>query len=296
MSRVRKLSSDPLAAISRDDLLASFGLAAWRGTALAALFAPAARGFARKVRAFDDEVGAHGLSAGGAWLVRRMAGGLQVAGRSHLPVRGPLLVLANHPGMTDTVALFASLRMRPDLRVIAQDRPFLRALPNVAAHIDFVDGGERSRSQALRAGVRHLREGGALLTFPAGAIEPDLAAAGPARAAAALAGWSGSFALFARAVPETRIVPAVVSQVISRAATHSPLTRLRRAPADREQLAVTLQILWPRYRRLPARVAFGAAVQAGAFGDAAALREAVVAEARALMESPPTAWEEAGLD
>ena len=54
-------------------------------------------------------------------------------------------ILANHPGMTDTVALFTSLASRPDLRVIASDRPFLRALPNVARQLIFLpdeeDGG-----------------------------------------------------------------------------------------------------------------------------------------------------------
>ena len=222
-----------------------------------------------------------------------MSGGLRVAGRGSLPASGPLLVLANHPGMTDTVALFESLRSRPDLRVIAQDRPFLRALPHVATQVIFVAEDARSRSQVLRAGVKHLQAGGALLSFPAGAIEPDPAAAGPAAAAAALQAWSASFALFARAVPETRIVPAIVSQVISHRAQHHPLLRLRRTQADREKLGTTLQILWPPYQALPARVAFGAPMVAGEGGERSAreLHAAVIAAARALIEAPPADWD-----
>lgn len=289
------LASDPLIDINLDDLLDSMGLASGRGAflrpPLRPLLRPNARRFARIVREFDDRVGAAGLAAGSEWLVRRMTGGLQVAGRSSVPASGPLLVLANHPGMTDTVALFASLRARPDLRVIAQDRPFLRALPNVAASVIFVADDGPSRTRVVRAGVKHLEQGGALLTFPAGAIEPDPAAQGMRPAVDALAAWSASFALFARAVPQARIVAAIVSQVISADALHHPLARWRRTTADREKLAATLQILWPPYQARPARVAFGALDAAQAHGTPAALREALIARAAALIESPPADWE-----
>lgn len=274
---------DPLTGINLEDLLDSLGAGPRSRVLLRPLFRPLARRFARTVRGFDDRVGRDGLAAGGHWLVQRMAGGLHVAGKAHVPVSGPLLVLANHPGMTDTVALFAGLSARPDLRVIAEDRPFLRALPNVASRVIFVDGQGASRTRAVRAGVQHLRQGGALLTFPAGRIEPDPAAAGMRPAVAALQSWSASFALLARAVPQTCIVPAIVTQVVSAGALRHPLTRLRRGSADRDRLAATLQILWPPYRALPACVVFGAPAKTGGTQDTEALRRAVIAQAAALM-------------
>ena len=287
------LAPDPLIDINLDDLLDSLGLASERNRLLRPLFRllfrPTARRFARIVREFDDRVGSAGLAAGSEWLVRRMTSGLEVSGRAQVPSDGPLLVLANHPGMTDTVALFASLRARPDLRVIAQDRPFLRALPHVATQVIFVADDGASRTRVVRAGVKHLEQGGALLTFPAGAIEPDPAAAGAGAAIDALKDWSSSFALFARAVPETRIVTAIVSQVISADAQRNPLTYCRRAPADREKLATTLQIVWPPYQAKPARVAFGPPDIAQA--QSLDLRRAIIARAQALIETPPLNWE-----
>ncbi len=284
-------AADPLTDINLDDLLDALGLLSLRGALPRVLLRPAVQRFTRIVRAFDDRVGATGLAAASAWVLGRLAGGLQVAGRSHIPARGPLLVLANHPGMTDTAALFASLPMRPDLRVIARDRPFLRALPHASASLLLVaDADDASRARVLYAGLKHLRRGGALLTFPAGEIEPDPAAAGTWSAVDALQAWSGSFTVFARAAPETCIVTAIVSQVVSPQALRHPLTRLRRDAADREKLAAAMQILWPPYQAMPARVAFSAPLAAHAH-DPAELRQTILALASALIANPAAAWE-----
>lgn len=284
---------DPLIDINLDDLLDALGPLAQRGAMPRALLRPVVKRFTRIVRGFDDRVGATGLAAASAWVLQRLAGGLQVAGRSHIPACGPLLVLANHPGMTDTAALFASLHLRADLRVIARDRPFLRALPHARASLILLsDTDDCARVRALYAGVKHLRRGGALLTFPAGEIEPDPAAAGVLPAIAALQAWSDSYAVLARAAPQVRIVTAIVSQVVSARALRHPLTRLRRDLADRERLAAAMQILWPPYQALPARVAFAAPLAAAGAYSAAELRQAVVALASALIATPAARWED----
>ena len=284
-------AADPLIDINLDDLLDALGLPALRGALPRVLMRPLVRRFTGIVRAFDDRVGAAGLAAASAWVLARLAGGLQVAGAAHIPARGPLLVLANHPGMTDTAALFASLHTRPDLRVIARDRPFLRVLPHAVANLILLsDTDDNSRVRALYAGVKHLRRGGALLTFPAGEIEPDPAVAGVRPAVDALQAWSDSSAWMARAAPQTRIVTAVVSQVVSTRALRHPLTRLRRDAADREKLAAALQILWPPYQAMPARVAFAAPLVAADARNPAELRCAIVALASALMATPEATW------
>lgn len=244
------------------DLLDSTGLSRLHRTPLRRLFRPAAHRFARTAHEFDTRVGEHGLAQGSAWLMKRMTAGIVTSGLEHVPPQGPVVILANHPGMTDTVALFTSLASRPDLRVIALDRPFLRALPNVARQLIFLpdeEGGrhEGGRMAVLRTAARHLQEGGALLTFPAGEIEPDPAAFGVQRAAASLLNWSSSYTLFARLAPRTRFVPALVSHVISPHAQRHPLTLLRRTARDKEKLAAALQVAFPRYRGLVARVTFG---------------------------------------
>ncbi len=43
----------------------------------------------------------------------------------------------NHPGLTDVLAVFATVE-RSDLRIVAADYPLLRALPGLAQHLMFV--------------------------------------------------------------------------------------------------------------------------------------------------------------
>lgn len=282
------LALDTLTSINLDDFFDSMGLLRLRHTPWRGLFWPAARRFARLMVEFDERVGAQGLAAGSAWLLQKMTGGLRVAGQSHIPTSGPVFILANHPGMADTIALFASLGRRPDLRVIALERPFLQALPHVSQRMIYVPTSEAERMKVVRAGVKHLKQGGAMLTFPAGEIEPDPAAFGANPAAASLRRWSDSIELFARLEPHTVLVPTIVSHVVSPAALHHPLTRLRRTQRDKEKMAAALQVMWPPYQNRAARVAFGPPVLSQ---PPTPVMPMVVEQARRLIETPPTAWE-----
>jgi hypothetical protein len=283
---------DWLTEINTDDMLEALGLAQqWRGRrALRWLCRAPARALARQVIAYDDYVGAHGLAAGAGWIVRRHVRRVEAAGVEGVPRDGPLLIVANHPGLTDTMALFASLP-RADLRIVAADRPFLRALPNTSRHLIYLPDGAGERLGVVRAVASHLRRGGAALTFPGGEIEPDPAVLPDA--SAALARWSESVGLFARALPELRVMPAIVSGVLSAAAQRHPLTRLRRARADRERFGAMLQILVPAYRAVDVRVAFGPPLRAAdlaAGADARAITQAIIVEARRLIDHPPSEW------
>ncbi|WP_345538869.1 1-acyl-sn-glycerol-3-phosphate acyltransferase [Variovorax defluvii] len=277
---------ETLTEVNLVDLLDAIGLLRLRRTPLRRLFVPAARRFARTANEFDSRVGAQGLAQGSAWLVDRMTAGVVSAGLEQVPTQGPVMILANHPGMTDTVALFSCLAARPDLRVIASDRPFLRALPHVARQLIFLPDEPGGRMAVMRAAARHLQEGGALLTFPAGDIEPDPAVFGPQRAVASLQNWSSSYTLFARLAPQTRFVPALVSHVISADAQRHPLTLLRRTARDKEKLAAALQVALPRYHDVVARISFGQASFAGPEG-AKALGATIAAQMRQLILTAP---------
>ncbi len=285
-----------LTEINARDLLTAFGLdhrQRGHGLFLRACRRPARR-FARQVLAYDAAVGAGGLRAGGAWVLQQFVGHTTFSGQEHVPRAGPLLIVANHPGLWDAPALFAALP-RDDLQVIAADREFLRALPHTMRHLCIAGETAASRLGALRAGVRHLRHGGALLTFPAGQIEPDPAVL--PGAVASLDRWPGHIKVFPRLVPDLMIVPAIVTGVISPAALRHPLRFLRRAEKDRRWLAATLQVLFKRYQHTHVRVTFGVPVCVADYGGDAALATCVVmAEARRLIEqaeqagktNPPT--------
>ena len=194
-----------------------------------------------------------------------------------------MLLVSNHPGLADAVALFAATP-REDLRVIAAERPFLEALPNTSRYLLTVTEDSGGGSGIVRAAARHLRGGGAVLTFPGGMIEPDPAVL--PGAVESLGRWSSSADLFARLAPDLAVVPVVVSGVISARALRIPLTRLRRRRRDREWLAATLQMLIPALRDVNVRVEFGRPIYSGARGG---IGQAVIEETRRLMENGSTA-------
>lgn len=257
------------------EMAGAFGL----GDTAWPLFRLPARRLARKVAIYDAIVGNSGLAAGGAWALERMSRKTEVSGAERIPPAGPLLVVSNHPGLADAVALFAALA-REDLRVVAAERPFLEALPNTSRCLFPFPETPAGRFRVVRAAARHLRGGGALLTFPAGRIEPDPAVL--PGALASLDRWSASIDLFARLAPDLQVAPAIVSGVLSPAALGNPLTRLRREARDREWLAATLQILTPSLYDVTVRVEFGPPVRAS---DHRSVTPAVVAEARRLVRT-----------
>jgi len=276
--------------VNIQDLLASFGLEDLRfGRQLVeALCWLPARRFAGQMADFDRRVGDEGLHQGSRLTLDRFVSRFKVDGLEHIPSSGPLLVLSNHPGMTDTLALFSSLP-RPDLRIVASERPFLHALTNVSRQLIYVPADPGKRMGVVRNVVSHLRRGGAALTFPAGEIEPDPACM--PGAIDSLDSWSESIAVFARLVPETRLLVAIVSGVIWPASLVHPLTRLGKGQKEGERIAASLQILAhmlrPSLRPVAVRVAFSPPMLASelASGDPAALMEAVKAQARRLIAS-----------
>ena len=261
-----------------EDLISAFGLGETsRGRAvLESISRIPARRLARQILTYDAIVGESGLGTGGAWALKRLSRNTSIEGRENVPRGGPLLLVSNHPGLADAVALFAATP-REDLRVIAADRPFLEVLPNTSRYLLTIRESA-GRSGVVRAAARHLRGGGTILTFPGGRIEPDPAVL--PGAVEALDRWSSSADLFARLIPGLEVVPVVVSGVISPSALRNPLIHVRRSRRDREWLAATLQVLVPALRNVDARVEFGSPIRAepGAVGDA------VIEQVRRLME------------
>lgn len=235
-----------------DDLALGFHLPG-RSRAVRLLLRPAAWRFAIRIAAFDDLVATAGLAAAARAEIPTFARSLTTLGRERIPVTGPVLAAANHPGVIDALSLMLALESRPDLKVIALDRAFLRALSGVSARLIWVEPGRPSG--ALRLAREHLLDGGALLTFPAGTIEPDPAVADGA--VASLGRWSRSVDLLVRHVPGLRVVPLAVGGVLSARALRTPVVRRAPTRADREWTAATLQVIFRRYHDTDVRVLVG---------------------------------------
>ena len=237
------------------------------GSIARTLLRPAARRIAREFAACDEVFATRALPDAARWSLEHFSAELDVAGLDRVPRRGPILLVANHPGLTDAVALIAALD-RPDVRIVAADYPFLHAMRGLGPRLIFLGASGTSQLSWIRAVARDLRHGGVVLLFPAGRLEPDPAVLGRDNA---LNPWSESVALIARLVTDAQIVPAAVSGVLSARAFAHPLTRIRRSPRDRQRVATLLQMVDPRFRPVRARIAFGAPLVAGHEGVGAAL-------------------------
>ncbi|MBC8159774.1 MAG: 1-acyl-sn-glycerol-3-phosphate acyltransferase [Roseiflexaceae bacterium] len=273
-----------LTKLNLDDLFNALGIPQLRGLAvLQRALRPYALRLATQVTTYDHLVGENGLQAGATYGLNQLVRRSEVCGQANIPREGPLLIVANHPGLYDTLALFSAIP-RPDLYVIAADRPFLRALPHIARRLLMIDDAASGRMGVVRAATRHMRAGGALLLFPGGKIEPDPATM--PGAVAALSTWSESVEIFGRLVPQLQALPAIVSGVLGLRAQRHPLVRLRRSQAERELLAATLQMIAPSLHDLTVRVAFGPPLRRADFarGNQAALAPALLASAARLME------------
>ena len=232
-----------LTKINLDDLVSSFGFENARLPAaiVRRIFTRPARKFAGQMIEYDVLVGRVGLRRASREILQKYyIKDLCVHGQDNIPASGPVLFLSNHPGMGDTISLFAAIP-RDDLRIIAIHRPFLVSLPNISKYLSYMseDSGERMR--AVRQITSHLRTGGSALTFPAGKIEPDPDV--HTGALEALKDWMHSSGIFMRFVPDLQIVPVLVSGVIWKRAARHWLTRFKRSREDREKLAASLQLL-----------------------------------------------------
>jgi hypothetical protein len=191
--------------------------------------------------------------------------------------------------MTDTLCLFAALR-RLDLRIIALRRPFLQALPNISRHLIFLSDDPVDRMGAVRKASSHLRNGGAVLTFPAGEIEPDPDVYEGAYKS--LDGWLDSAGIFIRFAPETKIVPILVRNVLWDKAVLHPLTRLRSGREERERLGASFQLLIQvLFDVAPVTVKVQVAPPIGlseiGSTETAAIHAFVLARMRTLVQNPP---------
>ena len=164
---------DALTRINLDDLVNAFGCQdrPFFAHCMRWIFSRAARIFAQQMLDFDAAIAAFGLAEAACLTERLYVRDVRVFGADRLP-DGPFLALSNHPGLTDTLALFTALG-HPDLKIIALNRPFLLSLPNVSKQLFYVSDNSNERVALVRRVSMHLRNGGSALTFPAGHSEPD---------------------------------------------------------------------------------------------------------------------------
>jgi hypothetical protein len=164
---------------------------------------------------------------------------VDVRGAENIPKQGPLLLMCNHPAAYDVIILAASIQ-RDDLKILGSDVQFIKKLPNIANIIIPVPYHIPSRLQTVRASINHLKNGGSLLIFPRGDVEPDPAVSPGAEES--LIGWSASLELLLRKVPQTISVVAIASGILSKGWFKNPLIKLWKKYEQRQKVAEIFQI------------------------------------------------------
>src|SRR6516164_6987548 len=124
-----------IARISAHDLVESFGVRPrLLRSGLALPFYAASRELGETLATLERELAWRGLPEAAAAALARFGVALEVSGAD--TGSGPCLVLANHPGAYDALALMRAVGRR-DLLILAADREFLRALRALSAHLAF---------------------------------------------------------------------------------------------------------------------------------------------------------------
>ncbi len=211
----------------------------WRRL-LGGLFSQPAGRFARIAAKLEDGVTRAGLQEGATSILGDFALCLHTWGVENIPRHGPLLIVCNHPGAYDSVAVTAAIP-RPDLTLVASDVGFTRALTATSAHLIYVSTDPLERMNALRASIQHLKNGGAILLFARGDVEPDPAFM--TGASETMEQWSPSIEIMLRKVPQTRLQVAIASGFILPRFAHNPLIKIRKKPFHQQKMAELFQIL-----------------------------------------------------
>ncbi len=257
-----------LAALSAAEIVSALGAQGLsprlRGVVERVAMRPSRR-LGRTLAHFDALIGDVGIAKAARSVLLSFGAALEIDGSAC--VRGPLLVVTNHPGAYDALSTIAALA-RDDVALIAGDRAFLRAMPALSRHLVFVDDTSAfARVVGFRRALAWLADGHALVQFGAGVIEPDARFAGVADDV--LGAWSdGTGALASRAsMLGAAVVPAFVSGVHSRRAKRLAIVRW----AERRgitTIAPLIQATMPGFHDVAVSVRFGAPIPRSAIDGA----------------------------
>jgi Acyltransferase len=278
---------EPITSAILSEIVGIMGLHGQPGAArlVAPVFRPAARRLADLLASVDQTVAAAGFTQGIKQLLRRFIQDYCVTGAELIPNEGPLLLASNHPAAYDLPILAACLG-RDDFQVISSNISIIRCLPAVIPHFNMISEDVHRRMAATRLAIKHLLEGGSLLVFPRGEVEPDPAVS--PGALIELERWSHSLELFIRQVPQTRVVVAIVSGVLSPHWFRLPIIRIWKKPEQRQKIAETLQVvqqlLWEDSLKLTPSVHFSAPMALGDL-DPSYLHQTILGQVRMMLNN-----------
>jgi 1-acyl-sn-glycerol-3-phosphate acyltransferase len=250
---------EALARFITDEILTSLKIPPqrWAGRTLGSLFRFPAHRFAEVAGTFDQYVQDFGFREAALRILPRFARGFEVRNVQNIPQEGPLLITSNHPGTCDSLVIAANIP-RSDLKIVATGVPFMQGIRHAAGNLIYTTRDVHERMMVVRQVIRHLKDGGAVLIFPTGRIDPDPALSSEANQE--LEKWSPSLELILRHVPEATVLLTIVSGVLSPKWRFNPIVRLtgddhmQRSVAEFAQ--VIFQMIFPNSAKVEPHVTF----------------------------------------
>ena len=196
--------------------------------------------FSELATKFDSRVVKEGFQRASAWLISHFVDQVNTLGTENLPSEGPLIIASNHPGAYDSLVIAANLP-RDDLKIISSNIPFLKKLPVTRNHMIFSAPDAHIRMGVVRKAIRHLKEGGALLVFAHGSLDPDPAFMPGAEEE--LTHWTSSLGFFLRKVPQAKLAITLVSGVLAYKYVNHPATLFRKGRVNKQRLSEYFQVM-----------------------------------------------------
>jgi len=197
--------------------------------------------FSEMATIFEQRVVQEGWQKASAWFITHFVDKVKTLGAEHLPKEGPLVIAANHPGAYDSLVISSHIP-RDDVKIISSDIPFVKKLPDTSKHMIFSSQDAHDRMNAARSALRHLKNGGTLLVFARGTMDPDPAFMPGSEVE--LTRWTSSLGLFMRNVPQTKLSVSLISGVISPKFINHPATLFRRGRVNKQRLSEFFQVMY----------------------------------------------------
>jgi Acyltransferase len=256
---------------------------------------PIAKRLARMFVPFDQDLGQYGTQEACGRFIPYFVQEVKARGMENIPTSGPVVVASNHPGAYDSFAIISKIP-RPDVKIIISDIPFFKYMPNARERVFYATSERSSRMNAVRASLRHLEQGGCLVIFATGLIDPDPEVWGEEESSLHLEHWSPSLELFLKKVPQMKLVVTIASGVLDPGWAESRLTYIVKPGIDRRRLAefgqVISQLLRPGKKLYTPHISFAPSVTMDELGGGTGepLKNIILRARTLLHEHMKTAW------
>ncbi|MBC8505431.1 MAG: hypothetical protein ISR58_01180 [Anaerolineales bacterium] len=197
--------------------------------------------FAKIAAGFDQIVEGQNFKEASRWILPNFVKKTEVFGADVIPKEGPLIIAANHPGAYDALVIAANLP-RSDIKIVVNiPLPFIREIPSTENHFLYAPPDPHIRIGVIRSALRHLKNGGSLLLFASGGIDPDPVCMPGSEQE--IEKWSGSLELFLRRVPQTKLQITIISGILLPEFVHHTFTRFRKERRDKQRISEFFQIM-----------------------------------------------------